>query len=115
MGYKVAVVGATGNVGHEMLSILAERNFPADEVVALASRLSLRTSRTDIPTSEKLEMVEGASTFERLVAEIVIISYALWLRRDAMATTSSAGKLRSARMLSSSCPTLPVAPTTATL
>jgi aspartate-semialdehyde dehydrogenase len=40
MGYKVAVVGATGNVGHEMLDILAERNFPADEVVALASRKS---------------------------------------------------------------------------
>src|SRR6188472_3933115 len=41
MGYKVAVVGATGNVGREMMSILAERNFPADEVVALASRKSL--------------------------------------------------------------------------
>jgi aspartate-semialdehyde dehydrogenase len=40
MGYKVAVVGATGNVGREMLSILAEREFPADEVVALASRRS---------------------------------------------------------------------------
>jgi aspartate-semialdehyde dehydrogenase len=41
MGYKVAVVGATGNVGREMLAILAERTFPADEVVALASRRSL--------------------------------------------------------------------------
>src|SRR6188768_1677290 len=41
MGYKVAVVGATGNVGREMLSILAERQFPADEVVALASRKSV--------------------------------------------------------------------------
>src|SRR5579872_895292 len=40
MGYRVAVVGATGNVGREMLSILAERNFPADEVVALASERS---------------------------------------------------------------------------
>lgn len=40
MGYKVAVVGATGNVGREMLGILAERGFPADEVVALASRKS---------------------------------------------------------------------------
>ena len=40
MGYKVAVVGATGNVGREMLNILAEREFPADEVVALASRRS---------------------------------------------------------------------------
>src|SRR5919201_6772590 len=40
MGYKVAVVGATGNVGREMLGILDERSFPADEVVALASRRS---------------------------------------------------------------------------
>jgi aspartate-semialdehyde dehydrogenase len=41
MGYKVAVIGATGNVGHEMLNILAEREFPADEVYALASRRSM--------------------------------------------------------------------------
>src|SRR6266851_666593 len=40
MGYKVALVGATGNVGREMLNILDERKFPADEVVALASRRS---------------------------------------------------------------------------
>lgn len=40
MSYRVAVVGATGNVGREMLNILAERNFPASEVVALASRRS---------------------------------------------------------------------------
>jgi aspartate-semialdehyde dehydrogenase len=38
MGYRVAVVGATGAVGAEMLNILAERDFPADEVVALASQ-----------------------------------------------------------------------------
>ena len=41
MGFKVAVVGATGNVGREILDILAERRFPADEVVALASSRSL--------------------------------------------------------------------------
>src|SRR5215468_4292282 len=41
MGYKVAVVGATGSVGREMLGILDERKFPADEVVALASRRSV--------------------------------------------------------------------------
>jgi len=41
MGYKVAVIGATGNVGHEMLNILAEREFPADEVYAVASRRSM--------------------------------------------------------------------------
>ena len=41
MGYNVAVVGATGNVGREMLNILAEREFPADEVFAIASRRSM--------------------------------------------------------------------------
>ena len=40
MGYRVAVVGATGNVGREFLSLLAERKFPADDVVALASEKS---------------------------------------------------------------------------
>src|SRR3954447_19468974 len=40
MGYRVAVVGATGAVGNEMLQILAERNFPIDEIVALASERS---------------------------------------------------------------------------
>ena len=43
MGYRVAVVGATGNVGREMLNILAEREFPVDEIVALASRKTLGT------------------------------------------------------------------------
>ncbi len=43
MGYKVAVVGATGNVGREMLNILAERQFPADQVIALASSRSIGT------------------------------------------------------------------------
>src|SRR6201747_1314365 len=46
MGYKVAIVGATGNVGREMLNVLSERTFPADEVVALASRKSLGTEVT---------------------------------------------------------------------
>ena len=43
MGYKVVVAGATGNVGREMLNILAERQFPVDEIAALASRRSLGT------------------------------------------------------------------------
>ena len=41
MGYKVAVAGATGNVGREILNILHERNFPADEVIPLASEASI--------------------------------------------------------------------------
>ncbi|MBZ0216512.1 MAG: aspartate-semialdehyde dehydrogenase, partial [Fimbriimonadaceae bacterium] len=41
MSYRIAVVGATGNVGREMLAILEEREFPASEVIALASRKSV--------------------------------------------------------------------------
>ncbi|HAD99979.1 MAG TPA: aspartate-semialdehyde dehydrogenase, partial [Rhodospirillaceae bacterium] len=40
MGYKVAVVGATGNVGQEILKIMSERGFPADDIIALASESS---------------------------------------------------------------------------
>ena len=43
MGFRVAVVGATGNVGREMLNILAEREFPTEEVFAIASRRSIGT------------------------------------------------------------------------
>src|SRR5437764_43053 len=50
MGYNVAVVGATGNVGRELLGILAERSFPADEVVALASR---RSQGVDVSYGER--------------------------------------------------------------
>ena len=40
MGYRVAIVGATGNVGREMLNILEELEFPVDEIHAIASRKS---------------------------------------------------------------------------
>ncbi len=43
MGYRIVVVGATGNVGREMLNVLAEREFPVDEITVLASRRSLGT------------------------------------------------------------------------
>ncbi|MEL7106021.1 MAG: aspartate-semialdehyde dehydrogenase [Pseudomonadota bacterium] len=46
MGYRVVIAGATGNVGREMLNILAERQFPVDEIAALASRKSLGTEVT---------------------------------------------------------------------
>jgi len=65
MGYKVAVAGATGNVGREMLNILAEREFPAEEVVALASRRSLGTgvSYGDKPLKTKdLDTYDFAGT-----------------------------------------------------
>src|ERR1700759_594302 len=43
MAYKIAVVGATGNVGREMLNVLVQRQFPISEVVALASSRSVGT------------------------------------------------------------------------
>ncbi len=50
MSYKVAIVGATGNVGREMLNILAEREFPVSEVVPLASR---RSQGTEVSFGDK--------------------------------------------------------------
>ncbi|PPC87271.1 MAG: aspartate-semialdehyde dehydrogenase [Hyphomicrobium sp.] len=44
MGYRVAIVGVTGNVGREILNVLSERKFPVDELIPLASRRSLGTN-----------------------------------------------------------------------
>ena len=59
MGYRIAVAGATGNVGREMLNILAERQFPADEVVALASRRSIGTEVSYGDDTLKCRDIEG--------------------------------------------------------
>lgn len=59
MGYRVVVAGATGNVGREMLNILAERQFPADEVVALASRRSLGTEVSFGDKTLKTKDIDG--------------------------------------------------------
>ena len=61
MGYRVAVVGATGNVGREMLNILAERQFPVDEIAALASRRSLGT---EVSFGEKTLKTKDLDTFD---------------------------------------------------
>jgi aspartate-semialdehyde dehydrogenase len=59
MGFKVAVAGATGNVGREMLTILEERGFPADEVVALASRRSVGTEVSYGDRTLKVKALDG--------------------------------------------------------
>ncbi|AQS48897.1 MULTISPECIES: aspartate-semialdehyde dehydrogenase [Thioclava] len=59
MGYKVVVAGATGNVGREMLNILAERQFPVDELVPLASRRSLGTEVSFGDQTLKTKDIEG--------------------------------------------------------
>lgn len=68
MGYKVAVVGATGNVGSEVLRILDERNFPADEVVALASA---RSVGKEVSYGEKNLKVQNLATFDFKGTDIV--------------------------------------------
>jgi aspartate-semialdehyde dehydrogenase len=71
MGYKVAVVGATGNVGREMLDILAERNFPADEVVAVASR---RSHGVECSFGDKTLKVKALDHFDFSDVDICLMS-----------------------------------------
>lgn len=61
MGYNVVVVGATGNVGREMLNILAERAFPVDKIAVLASRKSMGT---EVSFGEKTLTTEDLDTFD---------------------------------------------------
>ncbi|HEY4135957.1 MAG TPA: aspartate-semialdehyde dehydrogenase [Alphaproteobacteria bacterium] len=72
MGYKVAVVGATGNVGREMLVTLAERNFPADDVVALASSKSIGKQVSFGDT--KTLTVKDTATFDFTGTDIALFS-----------------------------------------
>ena len=59
MGYRVVVAGATGNVGREMLNILAEREFPVDAIAALASRRSIGTEVSFGERTLKCQDIEG--------------------------------------------------------
>jgi aspartate-semialdehyde dehydrogenase len=61
MSYKVVVVGATGNVGREMLNILAEREFPISKIAALASRKSIGT---EVSFGEKTLKTRDLATFD---------------------------------------------------
>ena len=61
MGYNIVIVGATGNVGHEMLNILAERQFPIDKIEALASRKSLGTQ---VSFGDKTLKTKDLDTFD---------------------------------------------------
>jgi aspartate-semialdehyde dehydrogenase len=71
MGYKVAVVGATGNVGREMMNVLTERRFPADEIYAIASRRSLGTEVSCGDTTLKCQDLEQ---FDFSKADICLMS-----------------------------------------
>jgi aspartate-semialdehyde dehydrogenase len=71
MSYKVAVIGATGNVGRQMLDVLAERQFPVREVVALASNRSLGT---EVSFGDKTLKCRRLDTFDFADVDICLMS-----------------------------------------
>ncbi len=71
MSYKVVIVGATGSVGHEMLNILAEREFPISEIVALASR---RSQGREVSFGDKILKVQALENFDPAGTDIAIFS-----------------------------------------
>ena len=79
MGYKVAVVGATGNVGREMLNILAEREFPADEVHAIASRRSIGT---EVSYGDKILKCKDLGNFDFTGIDFCIMSAGSTISKD---------------------------------
>ncbi|MCO6048853.1 aspartate-semialdehyde dehydrogenase [Mesorhizobium sp. RP14(2022)] len=70
-GFKVAIAGATGNVGREMLNILEERGFPVSEVVALASRRSLNT---EVSYGDRTLKVKVLDTYDFSDTDICLMS-----------------------------------------
>ena len=71
MGYKVAVVGATGNVGREMMNVLVDRRFPADEVFAIASR---RSQGTEVSYGDQTLKCQDLEQFDFSKADICLMS-----------------------------------------
>jgi aspartate-semialdehyde dehydrogenase len=71
MGFKIAIAGATGNVGREMLNILDERGFPVDEVVALASR---RSVGTEVSFGDRTLKVKALETYDFSDTDICLMS-----------------------------------------
>ena len=71
MGFKVAVAGATGNVGREMLDILAERRFPVDELVPLASSRSIGT---EVSFGDKVLKCRHLDTYDFAGTDICLMS-----------------------------------------
>lgn len=71
MGFKIAIVGATGNVGREMLDILSERNFPVEEVVALASS---RSVGREASFGDKTLKVRNLESFDFSDTDICLMS-----------------------------------------
>jgi aspartate-semialdehyde dehydrogenase len=91
MGYRVVVVGATGNVGREILNILAEREFPADEVAAVASPKS---------TGDEIDFGDSGETLR--VKNIEHFDFAGW-DMALFAAGSEVSKVHAPRAAASGC------------
>jgi aspartate-semialdehyde dehydrogenase len=71
MGYRVAVVGATGNVGREMLNILEEVKFPVDKIHAIASRKSIGV---EVSFGDRIVKCEDIEQFDFSRVDLVLMS-----------------------------------------
>jgi aspartate-semialdehyde dehydrogenase len=79
MGYRVAVVGATGNVGREMMNVLSEREFPADEVFAIASR---RSMGTQVSFGDRVLKCQDLEQFDFSKVDICLMSAGSAVAKD---------------------------------
>ena len=95
MGYRVAVVGATGNVGREILNVLAERQFPLDEVAALASARSTGDVIDFGDSGEKLK-VKNLEHFDFAGWDIALVRRRLGSLED-LCAQGRAGRLHGDR------------------
>ena len=96
-GYRVAVVGATGNVGREMMNILEERKFPASKVHAIASRRSLGT---EVSYGDKTLKCEDLETFDFSKIDLCLMSAGSSVSKD---WSPRIGKLGAVVIDNSSC------------
>jgi aspartate-semialdehyde dehydrogenase len=90
MGYCVAVVGATGNVGREMLATLAEREFPLDEVAAVASARSTGTE-VEFGDTGKMLKCRNLEHFDFAGYDIALFSAGSGAAKDFAPKAAAAG------------------------
>ena len=91
MGYKVAVVGATGNVGRELFTILAERKFPVDTIVGLASHRSIGTEVSF--GEDDIVKVQDLDTFDFKGTDFVLSSAGAKISADFVPRATRAGAI----------------------
>ncbi|MDB5435955.1 MAG: aspartate-semialdehyde dehydrogenase [Phenylobacterium sp.] len=90
MGYRVAVVGATGNVGREMLNILEEVNFPVDKIHAIASRKSIGV---EVSFGDRIVRCEDIEQFDFSSVDIVLMSVSCAFSKEWSPRIGAAGPI----------------------